>query len=149
VNYEWQDSYSIGIESLDLQHKSLFYLCSEAEHCLHAEGRDAIAEFHDILYNMWMFADEHFKAEEKLLYVYGYPALVEHQNEHERYLESLTEFLVMATSGVIDKHGVNDFLRNWWLQHILVDDMAFKGVFRGKDNIVNPYSDVDDGFTRF
>jgi hemerythrin-like metal-binding protein len=79
-----------------------------------------------------MFADEHFKAEEKLLYACGYPALVERQNIHERCLESLTAFLVRATTGVFDKRGVNDFLQNWWKQHILEDDMAFKVFFQGR-----------------
>ena len=122
-DFAWSERYSVGVEILDEQHRQLLSLCGEASRCLATPDAGKLS---DLLDQMRLYADQHFQTEEQLLASHGYPALAEQEQEHEAYLVRLTELLLSATVGTRDRAEVYGYLTQWWINHILVSDMAYK-----------------------
>lgn len=126
MRIKWEDRFSVGDATLDLQHRELLRLCGEAESCLHDDSLRGRERFHELLNDMAAFAARHFRAEEALLARCGYPDLASQEDEHAAYSEALTEFLFAALDGNLDRNGVHAYLGDWWVRHILDSDMRYK-----------------------
>lgn len=128
----WNPGYSVGNDILDGQHKKLLALCNEAASCLQDDTVVGDEQFHLILDELLKYAREHFSTEESILASISYPELEQQKTEHFDYVESLTDFLLKASGGHLDKAGVYQFLSDWWLRHILESDMYYKPYLQGK-----------------
>lgn len=122
---EWKASYSVGNESIDAQHRKLLSMCNECEALIGLHGLVSNDRLHLLLNDLSEYVRVHFDYEESLLRLCGYPKLTEHVAEHERYWEQLTEILFNAASGLDERDEVLKLLRQWWIHHILKDDMQY------------------------
>lgn len=122
---EWQPSYSVGNQVLDDQHKKLLSLCKNAVQCMSDESPEGVRLFHDILNELSEYVRTHFSTEEALMKACGYPRLAQHQREHDKYHDQLTDFLVKAGRGDINRDGLHHYLSRWWSDHILGSDMQY------------------------
>ena len=67
---DWDESFRIGVEQIDRQHKKLFALRNQlfesccTENSVHAE------KFHSILSELFEYTRYHFEAEEELMQAY-------------------------------------------------------------------------------
>jgi hemerythrin len=126
----WSPSESVGNTLIDQQHQRLIALCGQAAD-LHGLGdRDSLEQFHAILNDVFDAASEHFKLEESLLEKTAYPQLAEHQAEHAKYLEKLTNALIDASKGRGGPTLICDILSEWWLAHELVSDLEARHYFQ-------------------
>lgn len=86
----WDQSFSVGIAMLDEQHKRIIrvvnLLLSHREANVHDE---TISE---ALTRLTKYAEEHFKAEEKLLAEHGYPDLPAQRESHAAFRRRMVEF---------------------------------------------------------
>lgn len=124
---DWQQHYSVGHVLLDEQHKMFFVLCRKAAEVrtdLTPEGRE---RFHDLLNELVNYARRHFALEEQLLQQCAFPHFELHRAQHEAYFEKLTDFVLQATFGDLDRDGVFNYLTSWWSDHILNSDMKYRG----------------------
>jgi hemerythrin-like metal-binding protein len=121
----WDESYSVGHETLDLQHRKILELCARAIDCLDDDRVEALGQAHLILNELQSYVDIHFRTEEQILTACHYPRLAEQQAEHREYSRQLTELLYAATQGMIDKAGICVFLSRWWRGHILESDKQY------------------------
>jgi len=128
---QWQPSYSVGHRVLDEQHKKLLDLCQQAIQCMSDDSRDGLDLFHDILNDLSSYVNEHFRTEEALLALCGYPQLEQHKEEHTDYQLKLTDFLLSATLGEINKEGLHHYLSHWWSEHILGSDRQYTAAVQG------------------
>jgi len=122
---EWQQSYSVGNEVLDDQHKKLLGLCKNAVQCMSDESPEGTLLFHSTLKELSDYVRTHFKTEETLMKACGYPQLAQHQREHDKYHDRLTDLLVKASWGDIDRDGLHHHLSHWWSEHILGSDKKY------------------------
>lgn len=122
----WDSSYSVGDSTLDGHHRKLLALTNALADCAGESGPQADSQFHEILNELAVYTREHFAAEEKMLTRCNYPLLTMHKNEHAKFEKWLAENLVLATDGVLDKVGAQQFLSGWWREHILVKDMHYR-----------------------
>ncbi len=122
----WHESYSVGNETLDMQHRKILDLCSRAIDCLEDDTLEANEEAHLILSELKSYVDIHFRTEEGILSACHYPKLAEQKAEHLEYSRQLTELLYAATRGVIDKAGICVLLSRWWRGHILDSDRLYR-----------------------
>lgn len=125
-NFAWSDAYSVGHPEMDAQHRKLLGLCEAAERCAPFDDSKGYETFHLVLNELFLYADSHFTAEEKLLAEFGYPDLETHKDEHERWLDRLADLLVESLDGPPDCDRLRRFLRTWWRQHILGSDMRYR-----------------------
>jgi hemerythrin-like metal-binding protein len=128
----WSERYSVGVEILDRQHRQLLDLCAQAARVV--EATDS-GELSDILDQMLQYADQHFRTEESLLAEHAYPDLAGQEREHNEYLTQLTSLILTPSTGsTLKQSAVYELLTHWWLDHILVSDMAYKD-FLGRANL--------------
>jgi hemerythrin len=121
----WDSSYSVGDSTLDGHHKKLLALTNRLADCAGEHSPQADSQFHEILNELAVYARLHFAAEEKLLSRCNYPLLTMHREEHAKFEKWLAETLVSAADGELDKNGLQEFLAEWWREHILVKDMHY------------------------
>jgi len=115
----WKDSYSVGNEVLDEQHRQLIDLVNE----LASE-----ADLAQVLDGLRHYGETHFDTEERLLAIAGYPGLAEHRKIHDAFRAWLDGMITTHRSGgdaAIARREIHHYLSVWLANHLLVQDQAF------------------------
>lgn len=124
ANLVWEEKYSVGIKEVDQQHKRLIQMISDLQEALVAErGQQALS---DIVGRMLAYAAHHFSAEELLMEQHGYALYAEHKREHETFTTKAQELRQRVDGrGFVLSLEVLRFLRDWLMNHILVNDKKY------------------------
>jgi hemerythrin len=122
--YTWKDSFNIGIEEIDKQHRS-FLDCLNDCHVQVSGGKGAEIDS-DLFDRLRDYAAKHFRFEEGLMQSNGYPEIDQQKKQHE-YFESQLAELVAIQHGESGRtaESVLAFVRDWFLKHILDQDRKF------------------------
>jgi len=128
---KWDDSYSVGVHSLDEQHKKLVAMANQLHEAMSAgKGKEVIEP---ILNDMLDYTRQHFSAEEKLLEKYNYPGLGDQKREHEAFFKKVTEMqLELKAKNLTLSIEVSQFLRSWITGHILGIDKQYTHFLNSK-----------------
>jgi len=122
----WDDNLSIGIDSIDQQHKMLIQrLQAVCEAIETNQGEGAIAKTLDFLLD---YADFHFTEEEKQMSEHDYPGLDLQKQQHEEFRDAVKKLVedFEAEGAVKDiADHIRDFLFNWLKKHIRDVDLQF------------------------
>ena len=87
-----------------------------------------------ILNDLIGYSQEHFADEERYLDQADYADLPLHQAQHRQLLQTVERFQFdFNQRGRRVTAEMQEFLRYWLTQHILVYDMAFKAELAGRD----------------
>ena len=122
---EWSDIYSVGIPSIDEQHKQLIALINKLNQAM-AEG-ESTSVVADILKGLTEYTRFHFSFEEELLNQYDYPLTKDHQQEHARLIDRVEQFnfdFTQDPGGSISLELMH-FLTNWLVSHIQGSDRDY------------------------
>ncbi len=126
---DWKPEYEVGIPVVDRDHRHLLELLNRFE-AAHQEGH-AREDVLGILRELIRYAEEHFQREEALMDESGYLDLLEHQLVHEDLVRQI--FALHERYSAQDNHipeEVQEFLKRWFLEHILHMDMRFGEWYR-------------------
>lgn len=119
---QWDDSFLIGIDELDFEHKRLI---EDINH-LHEElsGQDEKGDIEACLGEILARMQAHFALEERVMRKNKYPGLDEHKREHEDLLDSYTTSMLDFINSPGSDRGrpIEDALERWIVEHILVSD---------------------------
>ena len=128
----WSEKFSVGVKELDEQHRQIIEMLNRLIST--PEAKDTNSEvISDILTIMTRYSLEHFKTEEGLMKAHGYPNLDEHRQEHIAYRRKAIDFSTAATLGIESVPQILiDYLSEWWMHHILDEDMKYKPFFARK-----------------
>ncbi len=117
VFFKWLPEYSVGINTIDNQHKELVNILNRLFIAVSKrEGDKAIGEILDAL---MAYTQKHFTLEERLMQQARYKDLDAHKMEHKKLIEQLDQ--------LIKKHMLEDkpiyfemmnFLKTWLKEHI-------------------------------
>lgn len=127
----WKDEYSVGINSIDQQHKKLVNLINQLTTAVdYSTGeefeREALAELVD-------YTKTHFVYEEGLMEDNGYPDFEAHKAQHRAMIEEVD--LVLAEyekdHDTAMRHA-SDYLKNWLINHINGTDKQYSSFLIGK-----------------
>jgi len=134
---QWDDSYSIGIDLIDKQHKHLFDFTNMLyEGCRRGETA-AKEHFVETLHKTVDYVTGHFSTEERIMEKINYPDTANHKKEHTDFVKKVMESQKDLEEG---KKGVAikfvQFLRDWILSHIAVCDKKF-GDYLNKQGVKN------------
>jgi hemerythrin-like metal-binding protein len=127
----WKPEYSVGVERLDQQHQRIISVINKliAKPSLFITSR-TIAE---ALSDLNSYVSEHFLLEEKLLGENKYPSLIDHSKKHTEYSQRISDFCLRAVEKDKDvREELLSYLGEWWIGHILHEDMKYKRFFEGK-----------------
>ena len=130
---KWNDRYSVGVESIDSQHKRLFEIGNEL---IAAMKSDKFDKYDDIMYILGELKDYtiyHFDFEENLLKSSGVEFTDSHAQQHTFFIDKLME---TTTLDIDTQQGqvLNDifeFLTDWIVSHIMNTDKTYQASLNG------------------
>ena len=120
----WSDQFSIGIQSVDDQHKKLVEYVNELHDAMMSGKSDDVLG--PILNNLIDYTANHFAFEEKLFCEHNYPDTTAHTAEHKALAEKVIAFNEDFKRGDASiSLGIMSFLKDWLMNHILKSDKKY------------------------
>jgi len=130
--FEWDESFLIGIEELDHEHKVLM----DDIKTLHEEltRHDQKSEIEKCLGDIYARMQAHFALEEHVMKEHEYEFFDEHKREHDELLDSFTEYMLqfLNDADVSTSITVEGPLKHWVLNHIITSDKKMSLMVREK-----------------
>ncbi len=122
--FQWNESYSVQVTSLDHQHQTLFTTINELQDALRVgHGKDVVGK---VLTKLIDYTKSHFAAEEAILERNGYPGLAEHRAAHKALVTEVLKFQKEFESGNAGiTVEVMHFLQKWLTEHIQNTDKKY------------------------
>ncbi|MCP4874454.1 MAG: bacteriohemerythrin [Gammaproteobacteria bacterium] len=123
---EWKDEYSVGIDSIDQQHRKLLNLINSLQTAVNYKTgsefeREALDELVD-------YTKTHFSYEEGLMERYEYPEFTTHRAEHELMISRVDQVLAKYQQDEdTAMQNAIDFLKDWLINHINGTDQKYAG----------------------
>ena len=118
---EWHDSFSVGVASVDHEHRELIALINALDEDA-AAGCDAgqvIAALGEIYVNI----AAHFALEEKVMLDSGYPEYTAHKTDHEALLDQLRDIMDrVEDDGSYERERLSRELGAWFTEHFSTFD---------------------------
>jgi len=129
--YEWNENLSVGVPSIDRQHKVLISLINDLHVAI--EGGKGASEAKLILKKLINYAKAHFIYEESLFKGKNYVNEQEHLESHNRIKAKLAELKEKSDETDFDlSQELMNFLKNWLNNHILKEDMSYSDLLAGQ-----------------
>lgn len=130
---EWLDQYSIGVETIDNQHKELFERINRLlSACAQGEGKKVLPEVLNFLGEYVVF---HFSTEEKYMREFLYPDYTWHKKEHDSFVDTYKRFreeIEKEGTGVSAVIKTNRLVVDWLKNHILGTDRKLGSFLKDK-----------------
>lgn len=120
----WDETFAVGSELLDQQHKILFQLINRFSAAVEREANTA--ELSKIFSEVLDYTETHFSMEEQLMKRFEYPDRENHMAIHSRLVsdaKSTYEDIKAGKKGA-PKSAI-DFLANWLEKHIKGTDTKY------------------------
>ncbi len=125
----WNNSYSVGVKTIDQQHSGLFAIVNEL-HTAMMKGQ-AKTVIGPLLDKLLKYTVEHFAFEESMMAAANYPGLATHRAHHADLTRQVKDFMTRYKRG---DSALNiellRFLSNWLTQHIQHEDKQYAPWFK-------------------
>ena len=114
---EWDDSFLIGVEVIDSQHKELVKQINLFIEAVDAgRGKQRV---YDLLIFLSKHATDHFKDEEKFMKEINYPGLADQMKEHAKFTYKYLDFISAIAKDSSDLiPSVVEYLKEWLVDHL-------------------------------
>lgn len=131
----WDERYSVGHSTIDLQHRALLELVSLIRQAF--SETDPLKEYQvacEALKGMSDYADVHFAEEERLMRLGGYPDFDAHVAQHRAFMRRVKEIetILVSGEGIASLDDFCGFLESWWIDHIVKVDQHYAPYVAGK-----------------
>lgn len=130
---DWSEKFSVGVGVLDEQHKTLVAMINNLIDTPNIASNEAVIT--EMLDRMIRYATTHFEKEEGLMRIHNCPEFTSQRKQHVEFMKNTAEFCKVEEGTVVIQNFSDSlliYLREWWLNHILVDDMKYKSFFEEK-----------------
>jgi hemerythrin len=130
--FEWREDYSVGVDEMDEQHKTLFEKVRDLYRAYHHHYKEEALEKR--VAGVIDYVKFHLKQEEELLKNSGYPGYTAQRDEHDKLKKTIAEFLKDDVQKM-DENRLLYFFKTakaWLLRHTILEDMKYKKYFTEK-----------------
>ena len=128
---EWEDSYSVGVEIFDNEHKKLIDIINRLHLALLMKETDAVMG--KTLKDLIDYTITHFAHEEENMANQTYSDFFKHKKEHDELIKKVQDYKSQIESGKTTiSLSLMNFLKDWLMSHILGTDMKYRAFFAGK-----------------
>jgi hemerythrin-like metal-binding protein len=122
--FTWKEAFNTGIAEIDQQHQEIFAVLNRLYEASQTPVNRATAK--QALLEMIDYANNHFSREERLMKKINYPELNQQMTQHNFYKEQMIQLdLELVEDNPSGYKHVVEFLKDWFLSHILQEDMKF------------------------
>jgi len=120
----WNDSYSVGVKTIDQQHSGLFSILNEL-HAAMMKGQ-AQSVVGPLLDKLVKYTQQHFAYEERMMDAAKYPGLATHRAHHADLTRQVGDFMARYKrgDGTVNIQLLR-FLRDWLTGHIQHEDKQY------------------------
>ena len=120
----WKDSFNIGIEEIDQQHREFLGLLNEYYEVV-SLSKTATLD-HELVNKLKSYVSMHFDFEVNLLKNTGYVETEEQLKQHNYFESRISELESSLVQGNTESlNAVFTFLRDWFLNHVLESDRKY------------------------
>ncbi len=121
VLIEWKDEFSLGVPSIDHEHRELIELINESyDHVAESNSNIAIQVF---LGEIYAKISAHFALEEKLMKEINYDQYDEHKQDHEILLGDILDIMDECDQKtLLDEKEFSERLTPWFTEHFKTKD---------------------------
>lgn len=128
----WTEEMSVGVESLDEDHKRLIELLNRLHENVEAGKTGKALE--KVIEQMVKYTQYHFTREEALFNQAGFPQAAEHHHEHEMLMRRALSLQARFENGQSRELSLEamDVLQRWLSSHILGSDREYIPYLRAK-----------------
>ncbi len=122
----------VGEKSIDAEHDLQMQLLDSLSQAIQRGGDLSPMKY--ILEQFIEFSDMHFLSEQLVMRLHGYPGYEPHLEEHTRLMKKVREIRTNLMRGEKQPSLVLvQELRDWLVQHIATEDVAFGSFLKQKD----------------
>jgi hemerythrin-like metal-binding protein len=127
--FKWDEKYSVGIQSIDNQHKQIFVILDTLYNSLKIGSAEIVLD--QIIPELENYTILHFQKEEFFFKRFNYAESEEHIREHEDFKRNIVKIKTEMQLGRISvSFDLMIFLKKWIDNHILVVDKKYIECFR-------------------
>jgi hemerythrin-like metal-binding protein len=125
---KWDEKYSVGIQSIDNQHKELFRILGSLFDAMKKGQASDITT--QIVLELEKYTILHFRKEEYFFQRFNYSGSIEHICEHDNFIKKVDSLKSdLKTGKATLTFELLDFLKGWINHHILVVDKMYSDCF--------------------
>jgi len=132
----WKESYNIGYDHIDSQHRSLFGLLSDLViACMDGNNTEKLKNAIDFLID---YTVKHFQDEEDVQIQWSYPGYENHKKLHEDFKVTVTDIVQRYNENGSSSELSNELNRvviKWIISHIQKEDKKIGDYIRDKQRI--------------
>ncbi len=128
MKFEWDESYSVGNEEIDHQHKTWISLYNKLDEVLRSADQEKLSTIKtEILQEMSDYVDYHFTYEEDYMRSLGFPEAEKHWRQHKDFRNEIYQLCRDHQEGtIILNTEIMDKIKNWFVEHIMLQDMKIR-----------------------
>lgn len=143
----WDDRFALGMTEIDEQHRTLFEIMNKMWLAIvRNEKQDTMAE---ILHALELYTVQHFTEEEVFMRSFNYPNYDSHIQLHRNFTRKIAEEKARVARGEKPSLDLLHFLRDWLLNHILVQDKLYADYFKQQQQHASKPSLLGRFFKKF
>jgi hemerythrin-like metal-binding protein len=126
----WEESYNIGIASIDEQHKKFLHMIDELTTAI-SENRQK-TKMISVLKELEEYAEMHFSLEEAYFERFKYEESEEHKREHHIFRNNLRNLRVLLKKDDADLLYIHllDLMESWFFKHIQGEDRKYVALLK-------------------
>ncbi len=102
----WDNSFSVGVEEIDAQHKNLINIFNKFYYRIESDDKKALGR---LLASLVEYTVYHFATEEKYMKKFNYPDAENHIKEHQLFTEKVADVKKRFDSGMLIPLSTTDF----------------------------------------
>lgn len=120
--FHWRESLSLDVKAIDDDHKQLIALLNRLHFTVLAgDDKEAVG---GVLWELMQYTIRHFRREEMLMRLSGYPDYERHQRLHLALAQRVRQYYDTFTStpSRLNANKLYEFLADWLVVHITKED---------------------------
>jgi len=120
----WNDSYSVGVKTIDQQHAGLFAIVNELHTAMMKGNAQSVVG--PLLDKLVKYTVEHFAYEERMMAAAKFPGLATHRAHHADLTRHVGDFMARYKrgDGTLNIQLLR-FLSDWLTRHIQHEDKEY------------------------
>jgi hemerythrin family protein len=130
---DWDDSYLLGIQEIDLQHKKLILIANELYDIATRDDQNYKILMPKVIKKLSDYTEYHFTAEENFMKRYGYAGSENHKAQHDGFVKEIRNQITKLSSGTKkDFLEFYNYISRWILEHIAKSDQVWAAYVKTK-----------------